>query len=221
MSYFSGYMKDKIEYNDESDTLGHYNQDVLDLILRCMGNLSLLHIYNMQLKVGDGPLKNYFDFFNKLKEYFSLDRNIVEFGFGDFPIMSFLIDLEQQKLGSGKITAYDKLYTGETYERRIAPLGNIHFVDEFIEEDTDLGDCDLIFGVYPCCPGSFKLIDKANSLDIDFFLVLCDCPPFYKNHDYFFEYAQKSLPEGSELLVDKKSCFGTPIIIKRKIENHK
>lgn len=198
-------MCDMIEHD------GYYKQEILNSILDCLTDSKKLSKLTKKLKVGDGDLERYVTFFYKLKQYFSLTGNIVEFGYGDFPIMSFLVDHEQQIQGSGTITAYGKNYSEQTQP----PLGNIIFKDELIKKETCLGKCDLLFGIYPC-HGSFDMIDKANSLGIDFFLVMCDCPPFYGDYHYLYEYAGKGIDDESELIVDYGISKVEPIIIKCK-----
>lgn len=200
-------IEDMLEY-DSSKGLYHYKRNILDSIIECLSNPNKLHEMDQKIRICDGPLSTHIAYFYKLISYFPLTKNVVEFGFGSFPLMSFLVDYMQQLQGSGTITAYDENFS----KIDMPPLGNIDIKYEYIKKETCLDKCDLLFGIYPCY-GTLDMIDKANSLGVDFFLVLCDCYPDYK---YFFDYARKGIDNESEIIIDSEICKTEPIIIKRK-----
>ena len=231
---------DMIEYDGDDDEDGHYNQEALDAILECVEDEKKLEELSPRIRVGDTKLENYIGYFKRLRHHFSLTGNIVECACGQFPIMSFLIDAEQRKQGKGTIRAYDKptsfipnsvmgrfhykdkylkagkeKFGGLFIQTPRAPLGNIDFRYEYIEPETDIGKCDLIFGVYTCM-ASINLVNKANSLGANFFLGMCDCGGG-GDFRYLYDYIKKTMGANDELIVEAEHSHLYPIfIVKRK-----
>ena len=162
-------------YQDESGII-KYDQEKLDLILKCINDKELLKEVSEQLRVGIDPLSSYITYFNKIKEYFDIQTDIIEVGFGRFPIMSFLIDQEQSKYQSGSITAYDilsiqynKLDIEMKWKTPVAPLGNIKYRFAHLSRNTISKKYDLIFGI-KTCSGAIDIVRKANNDKKDFFI---------------------------------------------------
>ena len=181
------YIWDSIIYTQ--DGLAHYDKKDLDLILKCLNDDTLLQKISNQLSVGTDPLYLYIAYFNKLKTLFNLGTNIIELGFGKFPIMSFLIDHEQSILKQGSITAYEvvskpynSIETDLSWKTPIAPLGNIQYKFSRLTRNTILPDYNLIFGI-KTCSGLTEIVRKANYDKKDFFLDNQFIPwDAYSNH---------------------------------------
>lgn len=113
-----------------------YNEDELNLLLSCLNDFAVAKEAKY-LIVGYENLLAYIDYFKCLKKYFDLGCGVVEFGCGSFPIMSYFIDLEQKKLGTGSVRAYDIMLNK-------VGLGNIVIKPSLINMGTDLGKYDLM-----------------------------------------------------------------------------
>lgn len=213
------YIRDFIIHTE--DGKAHYDKEKLDLILKCLHNETLLQETSKKIYVGVDPLYLYINYFNKLKSLFDLKINIIELGFGEFPIMSFLIDHEQTILNHGHITAYDavsqpynKLDIDLSWQTPIAPLGNIHYKFSRLNRNTILPDYDLIFGI-KTCSGLTEIIRLANRDKKDFFLVPCDCyPPEFVN--YLYNIAKEGTNNDSEIIIDDSFSKEYPILARRK-----
>ena len=190
---------------DKNDN-AHYNKEKLNLILQYLNNKSLLEKTDKSLIVGIDPLSSYIYYFNKIKELYGIGINIVELGFGDFPIMSFLIDTEQRKINQGQIIAYDacqipysEFEIENPYKTPITPLGNIIYNFSKIDESSNIPSYDLIFGI-KTCSGLIDLVKHANKDGKDFFLVPCDCyPPVITK--YLYKLASKGTDSSHELIL--------------------
>ena len=199
----------------------HYNKEKLNLILRCLNDKTLLKATDKSLTVGIDPLSSYIYYFNKIKELYGIGINIIELGFGDFPIMSFLIDEEQRKRNQGHITAYDgcsiahsEFEIEKPWKTPIAPLGNIIYNFSHIDEKTIIPPYDLIFGI-KTCNGLINLVKRANQDGKDFFLVPCDCyPPEIIN--YLYDLALKETDSSHELIIDDSLDKSYPILARKK-----
>lgn len=199
----------------------YYNEVTLNLMIKCLYNKELLKQMDQTIYVGVCHLSRYIDYFYKLKEYFDLGINIIELGFGEFPIMSFLIDHEQKNINRGSIHAYDgssiefsNFDIENNWKNKIAPLGNINYNFNYIKEYTTLPDYDLIFGI-KACHGLIDLVKKANMDKKDFFLVPCDCYP--KNFiNYLYNLAKNETTKDQELLIDDSIEKSFPILVRRK-----
>ncbi|MBQ2873409.1 MAG: hypothetical protein IJE89_05370 [Bacilli bacterium] len=203
-----------------------YNKEKLDLILRCLDDEKLLNEIDKTLVVGVDPISSYINYFNKIKDFFAIGSNIIELGFGDFPIMSFLIDQEQRKINQGQIIAYDGCRIAYSefeiegpQKTSIAPLGNIIYNFERIDQHTNLPPYDLIFGI-KTCKGLINLVERANKDQKDFFLVPCDCyPPEIIN--YLYNLALKGTDSSHELIIDDSLDKAYPILVRKKKKREK
>lgn len=201
----------------------HYDKEKLNLILRCLYDKTLLQETSKNLYVGVDSLYLYINYFNKLKNLFDLKTNIIELGFGGFTIMSFLIDHEQTILNSGSITAYDavsqpynKPDIDISWQKPIAPLGNIQYKFSRLNRNTILPDYDLIFGI-KTCSGLTEIVRLANRDKKDFFLVPCDC---YTTSfvNYLYNIAKEGTDKNSEIIIDDSLNKSFPILARRKIK---
>jgi len=124
---------------------------------------------------------------------------------GSYPIISELINFEQQ---IGSITSYD-------FDLNIKYETKVNLKKEYIKEETDLSNFNLIVSIFPCCSSDLFLL-KAHQYNLDFFLAMCDCPPYYGKYQ---ELENLHLFKDSEISVDyleqdKRKVL--PIIIRKK-----
>lgn len=205
----------------DKDGIDRYNPRLLNLITECQNDDALLRRTSQSLIVGVTSLRAYTHYFKKLQEYFDLGCSIIELGFGDFPIMSYLIDQEQKRIQRGQIIAYDgwsKAYqrqnNKEPWKSQVVPLGNIQYNFSNITEDTILPPYDLIFGI-KTCRGLIDLVNRANQDGKDFFLVPCDCyPPDIT--DYLYNLAATATDEEHELIIDDSFDKKYPILTRKR-----
>jgi len=108
---------------------------------------------------------------NKLKEYFSLEQDILEIGCGHFPAFARLIDEEQQSLKKGAITAYDPVLVTEN-------LGSIDLNKKLLT-DEDVSGFDLLVSTFSC-DATNKVLAVAKENKLPYFLHMCNC-----NHGFY------------------------------------
>lgn len=185
-----------------------FSNSVLNQIIDCYNNPNNIKKID-RINVGDVDLKSYISYVQVLKKHFTLEGNIIEFGCGTFPIMSYLIDYEQQQIAKGSITAYDP-YLG------VDSLGNINLQRKCFDFNEDISDCDLLFSIFPC-DHTPELVQKANRDNLNLFIGPCGCPPFYDSQ-MIYDMAQKGLTTNAELFMEKSVPRMLPVIIRKKIK---
>lgn len=111
------------------------------------------------------PDKNYYiAFLEYLKEYYDINRNLLEVGSGHFPELARRIHLEQK---SGSITCYDP-------DSIIDLFREIIIYQKRFDFSIDVTKYDMLYGFDPC-EATKVLIEKANRADKDLVLKFCGC----------------------------------------------
>ena len=185
-------------------------------------HIDIVSQIQVALNIMDPNVDIYKKYLNFLKSRYDLGQNILEVACGKFPALSKYIDEYQSNLKGGTITAYDpKLITTE--------YGNIKLYDKLFDEKTNIKDYSLITAMYPC-EATTKIIEVANSNDIDFSILTCGCthfsngqllfstPTIEKWQEYIYNTALESLPEDRVLAIDflNDRRIRTPIISSHK-----
>lgn len=164
----------------------------------------------------------YYGFLDMISANFGLDRNILEIGCGFYPTLSKYIDLEQQRLNKGSITAYDgSLVT--------TSLGKIKLYNRMFKSENSVENYDLIIGTLPC-DATELIIRLSNREKKECFLALCGCTHFSTSYlmfnrptqedwfNYVFELAEYTLDENADIdmtYLDSSYNFSYPILIKK------
>ena len=163
----------------------------------------------------------YDSFFEFLKEYNGIDKDILEVSCGMYPILADKIDKYQQKNKKGTIGAYDPLLI-------TTKLGKIKLYKENFNEKTNIDKYSLLIGFYPC-EATTKIIKRANEEDKDFTVALCGCthfddyyyfmtPTFNMWLNYVYGIAKDTLKGNREIEINNIEDLEYPIISsKRKI----
>lgn len=192
--------------------------------------MDIVHQIDAYLGFLDETNNRYLGYLKKLKQYFSLEQDILEIGGGHFPTMAYYIDQAQaqlqQKTKVGTITTYDEhLVTTK--------LGSIKLKKESFTEYHFLENYQLVVGIMPC-EATELIVRKSCEEQKDFFLAFCGCIHFssdmaYINsfsgnekcfQDYIYHIASTNKEEGSVLIKDYlDSSYGVPypILIKKKM----
>lgn len=146
-------------------------------------------------------------YLKKLKEYFTIEQNILEIGCGCFPALARLIDMEQTSLNKGTITAYDP-YLSTTN------VGNIILFKRKIDKE-DLSDFDLLISTLACESADIAL-EKSYEYKKPLFLGICECS---ESKDQVYQKAKRFLDSGAEIEMDEFKIAEHnrtyPILIKR------
>lgn len=168
----------------------------------------------------------YLGFAKMIGERYGFNCNILEIGAGFFPILSKYIDLQQQELGCGTITAFDSCLATNK-------LGNIKLHKENFTEDQDVSSFDLIIATMPC-DSTELIIKKAIMGQKEFFVALCGCTHFPERrvsspysydyttdsyHDRVIDLALEQEEYGFEVKIEtaKQFYYKYPIISSKKI----
>lgn len=183
-----------------------YPKEVLEYIKTCIKNECINSDTLKQIYSSVGLINPkydlYFQFLNKIKEKFGIDKNILEVGAGFYPALSEKIDKQQNLIGKGTITAYDPNLI-------VNNLGNINLNKEYFNSQTPLNNIDLIVAVWPC-HATEDIIKISCNNNIDFSIVLCNCihhiDDAYKNirswQEYIYEFGKNSISKDKILELD-------------------
>lgn len=186
----------------------------------------LLEIYSDFGMISDED-NHYVAYLDKIKNNFSLDRNILEVASGPLPALANMIAKEQLKLGNGTITVYDPklIYTNSKYE-------NMKLYKDNFSSEVDVSCFDLIISIMPCTVTE-DVLESIFKNNKDYFVAFCGCDhypdfnPYYMynipNPSYFYylrdakEYNEKyNLGELIEDELDEKFQIPYPIIYNKR-----
>ncbi len=165
----------------------------------------------------------YIGFLNYIKQYFTLDKDILEVGCGFLPSLARHIDKEQRLLHKGTITCYDNNLILDQFS-------NICLKKENFTLETT-GNYDYVIGLAPC-EATETIIRWANQHNKEFSIALCGCTHFSKNMllsgwiptseswtNYVYNIASSTKETGSEIILDypdKKYDFPGAVITKKR-----
>ena len=122
-----------------------------------------------RLGLNTPSVKKYNYHLERIKDIFSLNRNIIEVGGGFLPAFGELVAEEQLKIGKGTITVYDpRLVFNEP------KYINMTLHKEYFTTNSDVSNHDLLVGIYPC-EATEAIIESAIKNDKDFYVAMCGC----------------------------------------------
>ena len=120
-----------------------------------------------RLGLNTPSVKKYNYHLERIKDIFSLNRNIIEVGGGFLPAFGELVAEEQFKIGKGTITVYDpRLVFNEP------KYINMTLHKEYFTTNSDVSNHDLLVGIYPC-EATEAIIESAIKNDKDFYVAMC------------------------------------------------
>lgn len=181
----------------------------LRTILKEMDNPEIFLRLAKENRIDGTTISLYHQFYDLLRKYFDLTGNVIEVGYGAFPIMSTLISMEQQRLGMGSVTAYERDNSGLDVDA----LEGMQLFGEFNAQEKSIKTCDLLVGISPCT-GMGTMFDVARDNRIDYFIAICDC--YHNVYHMVYENAKSKLDSDSELIFDESISPNSPVLIKRK-----
>lgn len=161
----------------------------------------------------------YYQMVQIMKQYFNLEKDVVEVGSGIFPIFGSYLRKEQLKLSSGTVTVYDpRLYIHY-------PTSAILKKEKFTLQ-TEIPKGGILVGLFPC-EATEVMIEKALMENLEFCIALCGCnhsDDFWTStreyHQQLIDKIAKSLPKNHFFKVSHfpRECFdykskGYPILI--------
>lgn len=106
----------------------------------------------------------YLEFIDYLKQYYNIDRNLLDVGSGVFPELARRIQMEQK---NGSIECYDPYSL-------FCCFNGIKINREKFTLDTDVSKYDMLIGHMPC-DATIPMIIAANKNDKDLLINLCGC----------------------------------------------
>lgn len=174
----------------------------------------LRQIYS-KYKVVDECEDIYFGLFNKIKEVYTINNDIVEIASGPYPRLAEIIDNDQRKNLMGTINVYEPLLVTKR-------LGNIKLHKEEFNLNTKIKKGSLLISSAPCNV-TLDIIKKANEENLEFFIALCGCcHEDFTNYDdwinYVFDFANKSIKYDGKIYKDSLDDvynYPYPIIYKK------
>lgn len=157
-------------------------------------------------------LNIYYKFRDLLKEIYDLkSRRVVDVGAGQVP--QFARELAKV---SEHVIAVDRLIS-----QRNNPYDNLSIVEGEFNNETTLGENNLLVGCEPC-QATMDIVNQAARNDVDFAIVVCDCTYMKINDNRFNkwnEYASKidEIVYNSNLgEVHRSTLLGKPFIYTNK-----
>lgn len=140
--------------------------------------LSQIYSYISALSDDRDVYKKFMDFIN---EKYGLNQDILEVASGFFPTLAEKIDIYQQSINKGSITAIDPLLIPTS-------LGNVKLYKSSFSSNMSLKEYTLVTSMYPC-ESTVRIIESANAQDKDFSLLTCGCTHFSDYELYYGGYS--------------------------------
>jgi len=159
-------------YSEEARA--YIEQEFSDAIFEYAKPEILAQIY-AELGMLDDRENIYKQFSDVVLSKYPAEYNILEVGAGHFPMFAKYVDLRQQQLGTGTITAYDPNLVTRL-------LGKIKLYKERFTYDTPIDKYDLLVGISPC-KATETMLMKAIGSKKEFFIALCGCSHFEARHE--------------------------------------
>lgn len=167
-----------------------------------------------EVGVYDVASKNlYQKFLDYMREYYDLDRNLLDVGCSFFPSFSKKV-AASQKSDSVKAIDYDVITTD---------IPGIKVEKVRFDTKYDVSGVDMIYGLEPC-EATTDMIKSANAADIDLRICMCGCThietpyfgyemnPYRMWLDYVREVMESTLPKTRKYEMKNSEFHRYPII---------
>jgi len=205
---YPGYSKEALAYIEEEFSEAIFSYAKPEILAQIYAELGML----------DDGENIYKCFSDVILSRYPAHYHMLEVGAGHFPVFAKYIDLRQQELGTGMITAYDPQLVTER-------LGNIKLHKKRFTYDTEIDQFDLLIGVSPC-KATEMLMRQAIQKQKEFFVALCGCSHFEEQHkeitnsyvdweEYITEVAFSQIREGFEVKYEVINQF--PVLSSKKV----